>query len=414
MSEFIEALQKAKGANELNILRNVIDKSAMEKARTVGQLGETRTWGGKEYIKTAKGWRPKPKGGSKEGSGALEEKKVPGAPKNFHFVGASDEGWPKGSSNIHHALDVMGGPKYSDPSKVSLDYDDEYGWSVSYDGKEVGHLSKNAISKEDAKAAGWYKEGQDSAKGDAKGPANDKSQKEPAVKNPAEKKQDLEKVGDGSTIEVRNRQTGNIVATYTKENGKWQGVDGMRGKHPISSDRVMDAVNSYGHGYVVTTDLKDSADSIGSDKKDDTKKEEGSSIEGGKKNSKDSSESGEKKKKLTVKEQDSQNISKVQDILKRAGIESSDIKVHRWNEGRRTYNYTQGGVNPYRISLDNDGKFTFSRGTDSIKGDVNNESDVKKVEVYVKGNSILDKMRSSLGGNQGDMSSLIKELQGLL
>lgn len=178
MSEFIDALQKSKGANELNILRNVIDKSAMEKARTVGQLGETRTWGGKEYIKTAKGWRPKPKGGSKEGSGALEEKKVPGAPKNFHFVGASDEGWPKGSSNIHHALDVMGGSKYSDPSKVSLDYDDKYGWSVSYDGKEVGSLSKNAISKEDAKAAGWYKEGQDSAKGDAKESANDKSQKE--------------------------------------------------------------------------------------------------------------------------------------------------------------------------------------------------------------------------------------------
>ena len=35
------------------------------------QMGEVRTWGGKEYIKTPKGWRPKPKGykegGEKEG-----------------------------------------------------------------------------------------------------------------------------------------------------------------------------------------------------------------------------------------------------------------------------------------------------------------------------------------------------------
>lgn len=234
MSEFIDALQKSKNTNELNILMNVIDKSVMEKARTVGQLGETRTWGGKEYIKTAKGWRPKPKGGSKSGSGDLEEKKVPGAPGNFHFLGASDSGWPKGSSQIHHALDVMGGSKYSDPSKVSLDYDDEYGWSVSYDGKEVGSLSKNAISKEDAKAAGWYKDDSDP---------------------------------DGKS----------------------------------SGDKNLD------EGV-----------------KEDTKKTEGSG----------------KEKKLTIKERDSQNISKVQDVLKEAGIKNADIKVHRWDGGKRTYDYT--------------------------------------------------------------------------
>lgn len=33
----------------------------IEKSRGA-QLGEVRTWGGKEYIKTPKGWRPKPKG----------------------------------------------------------------------------------------------------------------------------------------------------------------------------------------------------------------------------------------------------------------------------------------------------------------------------------------------------------------
>ena len=48
MSEFIGALQKAKGENELNILRNVIDKDIFEKGKA-GQLGEIRTWGGKKY-----------------------------------------------------------------------------------------------------------------------------------------------------------------------------------------------------------------------------------------------------------------------------------------------------------------------------------------------------------------------------
>lgn len=34
----------------------------LEKAGKAAQMGEVRTWGGKEYIKTPKGWRPKPKG----------------------------------------------------------------------------------------------------------------------------------------------------------------------------------------------------------------------------------------------------------------------------------------------------------------------------------------------------------------
>lgn len=294
MSEFIEALQKSKGENELNILRNVIDKDILEKGKA-GQLGEIRTWGGKKYQKTPKGWRPV-KTGARDG-GSQEESE---GKKNQEVAEEKSNKWPEGSQNIKHALEVQGGSKYSDPSKISLDYDDKYGWAVSYDGREVGSLNKHAISKEQAKAAGWYKEESDKGKG------------------------------------------GNE-----------------------------------------------------------------SQVSGGK-------ESSEKKsKKLTIKEQDSQNISKVQDVLKSAGIKSSDIRVHRGNEGRRTYDYTSGGVNPYRMSLDNNGKFTFSRGADSIKGDIDNESDVKKVEAYVKGNSILDKMREALGGNQGDMSSLIKELQGL-
>lgn len=42
------------------------------------QMGEVRTWGGKEYIKTPKGWRPKPKGykeGGEKKEGAGKEGK---------------------------------------------------------------------------------------------------------------------------------------------------------------------------------------------------------------------------------------------------------------------------------------------------------------------------------------------------
>lgn len=34
----------------------------LEKGGKAAQMGEVRTWNGKEYIKTPKGWRPKPKG----------------------------------------------------------------------------------------------------------------------------------------------------------------------------------------------------------------------------------------------------------------------------------------------------------------------------------------------------------------
>ena len=154
MSEFIEALQKSKGENELNILRNVIDKDILEKGKA-GQLGEIRTWGGKKYQKTPKGWRPVKSGAH---DGTSQEK--PEEKKDQEVMEASSNKWPEGSEKIKHALDVMGGEKYSDPSKVSLDYDDKYGWAVSYDGREVGSLNKYAISKEQAKAAGWYKEGE--------------------------------------------------------------------------------------------------------------------------------------------------------------------------------------------------------------------------------------------------------------
>lgn len=45
----------------------------IEKSMGRAQMGEVRTWGGKEYIKTPKGWRPKPKG-YKEGGDKNEKR----------------------------------------------------------------------------------------------------------------------------------------------------------------------------------------------------------------------------------------------------------------------------------------------------------------------------------------------------
>lgn len=49
----------------------------IEKSMGRAQMGEVRTWGGKEYVKTPKGWRPKPKGyksGEKKGAGKNEKR----------------------------------------------------------------------------------------------------------------------------------------------------------------------------------------------------------------------------------------------------------------------------------------------------------------------------------------------------
>lgn len=50
----------------------------IEKSMGRAQMGEVRTWGGKEYIKTPKGWRPKPKGykdgGKKEETSKFNDK----------------------------------------------------------------------------------------------------------------------------------------------------------------------------------------------------------------------------------------------------------------------------------------------------------------------------------------------------
>lgn len=56
--DFFKFLEKAPVYRELEIQ---VRSENLEKAR-VAQIGEERTWGGKVYVKTVKGWRPKTKG----------------------------------------------------------------------------------------------------------------------------------------------------------------------------------------------------------------------------------------------------------------------------------------------------------------------------------------------------------------
>lgn len=56
--DFFKFLEKAPVYRELEIQ---VRSENLEKARAA-QIGEERTWGGKVYVKTAKGWRPKTKG----------------------------------------------------------------------------------------------------------------------------------------------------------------------------------------------------------------------------------------------------------------------------------------------------------------------------------------------------------------
>lgn len=47
-----------------------------QEQRSSAQLGDVRVWGGKEYVKTEKGWRPKPKGGSSSDEAEIVETKA--------------------------------------------------------------------------------------------------------------------------------------------------------------------------------------------------------------------------------------------------------------------------------------------------------------------------------------------------
>lgn len=65
MDQFTEALQKSKAVNRMVdsfvnkdiVAQDSLQLDELEKGKA-GQLGEIRTWGGKKYQKTPKGWRP--------------------------------------------------------------------------------------------------------------------------------------------------------------------------------------------------------------------------------------------------------------------------------------------------------------------------------------------------------------------
>ena len=65
MDQFTEALQKSKAVNRMVdsfvnkdiVAQDSLQLDELEKGKA-GQIGEIRTWGGKKYQKTPKGWRP--------------------------------------------------------------------------------------------------------------------------------------------------------------------------------------------------------------------------------------------------------------------------------------------------------------------------------------------------------------------
>lgn len=63
----------------LNRLKGIVglevDSDVIEKARKAEPIGTEKTYGGKLYIKTEKGWRPKPKGAGKKEESTKEESK---------------------------------------------------------------------------------------------------------------------------------------------------------------------------------------------------------------------------------------------------------------------------------------------------------------------------------------------------
>lgn len=69
----------------------------IEKAGRGAPLGEVRTWNGKEYIKTPKGWRPKPKG-YKDGGNKEEKKTTDGEKKQWNMTDGNGIKWRIGDT----------------------------------------------------------------------------------------------------------------------------------------------------------------------------------------------------------------------------------------------------------------------------------------------------------------------------
>ena len=82
MDQFTDALQKSKAVSRMVdsfvnkdiVAQDSLQLDELEKGKA-GQLGEIRTWGGKKYQKTPKGWRPVKTGAQSSPSSSSEETK---------------------------------------------------------------------------------------------------------------------------------------------------------------------------------------------------------------------------------------------------------------------------------------------------------------------------------------------------
>ena len=109
MDQFTEALQKSKAVNRMVdsfvnkdiVAQDSLQLDELEKGKA-GQIGEIRTWGGKKYQKTPKGWRPVKAGAQ---SSQKEASKKEGSEK-YEFVlrgkidPIHDKDWEKKASGI--------------------------------------------------------------------------------------------------------------------------------------------------------------------------------------------------------------------------------------------------------------------------------------------------------------------------
>lgn len=117
----------------------------LEKAGKAAQMGEVRTWGGKEYIKTPKGWIPAKNAGL---SDLISEFKKEHEPKNEGTL-------PYDAKKVMHALAGVNS-KYKDPSLVRVEGTPKGNWAVYYDGKYIGVTVNGAmLSDSTIKKLGW-------------------------------------------------------------------------------------------------------------------------------------------------------------------------------------------------------------------------------------------------------------------
>ena len=84
------ALSVPKDTTNLNIEQQFMDE-IIEKAKKSSPIGTEKTWGGKVYVKTANGWRPKGKGKSSKKDEQQSEAKTAKVDYSQHASKASDE-----------------------------------------------------------------------------------------------------------------------------------------------------------------------------------------------------------------------------------------------------------------------------------------------------------------------------------